>query len=183
MNKYDRAMAAMVAALGLTAAIQAVGRPDIPDPPPAAMPELAEIPPPPPFHAPDLAQFAEIVDRPAFHRSRRPPPDSAAAAAAVSGEAAPLQPRKVEFLVMGTFISADRRIAVVRAGAGAEKALGVGDQIQGWRVTSIDAEGICVEAGGEVRTVALREDLNNPDKAKAAKRPTAGRAAPFRPKS
>lgn len=180
MNTLDRVATVLLLALAGGVGLQAMDEPMSGGSAVPVVPDLAAPQPVPPFVAPDLAEVAVIVERPVFFRSRRPE--------AVAGEAAgvaeaPPAPRKIDFLVMGTFLSDGRRLAVLRAGT-QERGFSVGDEVQGWRITSIDADGICVEAQGEVRTVTLREDMKQGAPAAKSAKKAAGRAAPpFRPRS
>ena len=101
-----------------------------------------------------LSSLSATRDRPLFAPTRRPPPPVETPRPA---EAAPVaQPSTVPAPVLklvGTVIGPSDRVAIVVENARPAARLRVGDAIAGWRLRSISARGVTLEADG--RTLAL----------------------------
>jgi hypothetical protein len=105
------------------------------------------------FELPPRESFDATVQRPLFFPSRRagPPPEAAPT------EMAPPAPDPAGGVrLIG--VATDRQgraVAVLRAGAGTERRVVVGDAIQGWRIESIDRNGLGLGLAGHHASVLI----------------------------
>lgn len=114
----------------------------------AAAPAAAAPPPPP-------EAFRAVVERPLFRPERRPPPvvvDSPPATPTLNAITTP------PIAFVGTLTRRGRRVALVTADSpGRLTELGLGDEIDGWRVVRLEVDRLVLERDG--RMVEYRLDL------------------------
>jgi hypothetical protein len=101
--------------------------------------------------------FNDIVERPLFSRSRRPfvlpPPEVIAPAPEISE---PVQvAAEPQLTLQGVYIQGQVRRALILSTESPAQWQGVGDDISGWNITEIGANGITLEAQGQTRLLKL----------------------------
>lgn len=111
--------------------------------------------PPPHWEMPPLSAYHATLERPLFVRGRRPP--KATAPDPVQAEA-PLPASAPTLTVAGIVIAGERRFAWIHL-KGAPEALGLseGNQVAGWKVTSIHDHSVRFEKGGLAFEAQLRD--------------------------
>ncbi len=123
--------AALIALIGIEI-IGAIPPTEGPDAPVAPMPVAPDAPP----EESDDSRVAHILARPLFTPGRHPAPQETGPDA--SGLAADVR-------LAGILLAPGVRSAlIVRAGQAAATELGIGDAIDGWRITAIDPAGIAL---------------------------------------
>lgn len=101
-------------------------------------PIIAEAPTPPANEVPALAEMTETTSRPLFSASRRPPPPETATA---ERQPAPKPSRLVGYRLTGIVRSSSRRmILLTEEKSGRVVELHEGDEVDGWRLTSIEGD-------------------------------------------
>lgn len=99
----------------------------------------------------DLAAFEETVSRPLFAESRRPP-DADTTAPPIEAEPVPapkIKAKPLRHTLIGIFMLEDNKLALLRANRkGAIVRVGVGDEVDGWKVVAITPEQIEIERDG-----------------------------------
>ena len=91
------------------------------------------------------AFLIEYDQRPLFSQNRKPP--------LVVEDGAVLIP--LTFDVVGITVSASDAVAVLRRRNNKQLRVGAGDEVDGWRVSSIHSKGVIFERAGEVRDISL----------------------------
>lgn len=99
------------------------------------------------FELPPRESFDATVQRPLFFPSRRagPPPDSTPSEATPPASA----PMDGARLIGVAVDRQGRAVAVLRAGAGTERRVVVGDTIQGWVIEAIGRSGLGLTLAGQ----------------------------------
>lgn len=109
--------------------------------------------PAPEFVPAAFATFREVLDRPIFSPTRRPP----RRAVTVTAEAAPPPDPGPELELHGVVGMGSEEVALIAVGgAPSLRRVAVGDEIEGWHVEEIGAEGVLLRQGA--RTSRLRLD-------------------------
>jgi hypothetical protein len=99
-----------------------------------------------------------VVERPIFHRSRRPVPVAAAAesAAAAAGAAVPFQ-------LSGVLVAGRTRVALLRIPASARIIRAEeGETVEGWRIETIRPQSVVVRSGQTREEMTLADRLTPP---------------------
>lgn len=105
------------------------------------------------FELPPRESFDATVQRPLFFPNRRagPPPDSAP-----PETAAPAPDTTGGARLIGVAVDRQgRAVAVLRAGAGTERRVAVGDTVQGWVIESIGRSGLGLTLAGQRASVPV----------------------------
>ncbi len=112
------------------------------------------------FELPPRESFDATVQRPLFFPSRRagPPPDSTPTEATPPASA----PMDGARLIGVAVDRQGRAVAVLRAGAGTERRVVVGDTIQGWVIDSIGRSGLGLTLAGQRASVPVLGLLPKP---------------------
>jgi hypothetical protein len=105
-----------------------------------------------PLAAHSLDGLSATRDRPLFSPSRRPPPPPPVLAAVPSAPAAPAPPPS--FVLFG-IVSDDSGPRAVLRGSGKIVRVRLGDEIEGWRVTEIEARHLVLSHDERSVTIAL----------------------------
>lgn len=129
---------------------------------------------------PPISDFSEITERPLFSQTRRPPEPPTVEAPP------PEEPAPVErnlFTVVGIAVSEQERAALVQVRRTREIVrVAEGDEVDGWKVTSIETNNVVFEKGALRDTVEIQhlgdveEQTPRPQRrppARPAQRPTA----------
>lgn len=95
----------------------------------------------------------EITDRPLFFASRRPLSPEPAAVAEVKPEPVP----PVDFTLVGTILSGQSRVALVKPDKTALVELALGQVVGAWTISAIDADRIMVRHGATEQLLGLRD--------------------------
>lgn len=105
------------------------------------------------FELPPRESFDATVQRPLFFPSRRagPPPDFAP-----PETAAPAPDATGGARLIGVAVDRQgRAVAVLRAGAGTERRVAIGDMVQGWVIESIGRNGLGLALAGQRASVPV----------------------------
>jgi hypothetical protein len=101
----------------------------------------------------DIESFAAVVERPLFHRTRRPVPVAEAAEAAGAETAVPFQ-------LSGVLVAGRTRIALLRNPASARILRAEeGDTVEGWRIEAIRPQSVVVRSGQTREEMTLADRL------------------------
>ncbi len=95
----------------------------------------------------------EVTERPLFFRSRRPLPPEPPAVAEPRPEPQP----PLTFALVGTIVTGPTRVALVKPEKAASVELAVGQSLEGWTLTTIDADRVMVRHGGTEQLLGLRD--------------------------
>ena len=108
---------------------------------------------PPPFSLAPLQDYAEVVQRPLFSRTRH--------RAANADEAAPVPAE--DMTLVGVVISGAERIALIRSGQNPGKVSRVryGQEFNGWIVRSIGTDKVVLDKDGDSNALTLRKSANS----------------------
>lgn len=99
------------------------------------------------------SETQDILDRPLFFPSRRPvPPQKIAVAEA---KAAPEPP--LNFVLIGTILTGPVRTALVKPEREPSVEIKQGQVVNGWTISSIDADRIMVRHGANIQLLGLRD--------------------------
>jgi hypothetical protein len=131
---------------------------------------------------PSLEQSTEMEKRPLFWASRRPVDDQVSSKTVVEEAARKDKPTSAKPLkgvqLLAVFAQGDEGVVILLA-EGKRHRLSVGEEIQGWAVHSIDADGVEVRRGASVKRLELvHRDIPGPSVAEGV-----GSAAATAPRS
>jgi general secretion pathway protein N len=146
----------------------------IPDPGPAAANADAPAPKGNPLWAIPLRALAATRERPLFSASRRPPPPVIPSAPDPAAHALPVaikeaEPERPPLLLIGTAVSADRRIAILlNQTTKLVTQVKEGEQESGWRVTAVSLHSTVVERDERAVTLLLPRPENQGAQTEAA---------------
>lgn len=146
-----------------------------------AAPEMVDTAAPeaptPAAPAPPLSDYGATLERPLFFPGRRFPSTTTAATPAASGPAPAAAPRAARPSLSAVIEEHGERSALLTApGQATSTRLRPGEQLGGWKLVSIDDDGVTVEQDGRREKIPLRSygDAPAPPPAKpAAPRPPA----------
>lgn len=117
-----------------------------------------------------IDHYTEILDRPLFRPSRRP---AAERIADTLGDALPSRPAQTpdaEFKLVGIMIIEEKRFALIQTIKGrATRRVEVGDEIDGWHVTSLTPDSATLNRGVQSKKIGL-ERKSDPKLTAQAKR-------------
>jgi type II secretory pathway component PulC len=106
-----------------------------------------------PYGMPSSDHYRTIIERPLFSPTRRAPPPSAARAASEASA----------FLLRGVIVSNSERFALLQRQGTPPKLfhVGVGQEVEGWTVESIDLDRILIRTGTTEQELKLYTDKND----------------------
>lgn len=109
----------------------------------------------PGFAPPRLSEFQEVLERPVFSPTRRPPVQETVVPAADAPDIAPIAAAP-DLRLQGIVAIGAKRVALVEVnGAPPLHRVSTGDEIGGWRVEGIDANGVVLRRGAESLVIEL----------------------------
>ncbi|WP_456407143.1 hypothetical protein [Thiolapillus sp.] len=107
---------------------------------------------------PPRESYQAIADRPLFFSKRRPPPPYVPAPP--GKKPPPKPPRKMgkpRFQLSAVIIVGDKKYALIKGGRQkGSRRVRVGDEVDGWKVTRLDADKLVLSNGGETEELLLR---------------------------
>lgn len=139
--------------MGAMVAIEAANPPQldrqpVTTPPEAVLPDNLESPPAGNFALPPLDAYSEIVERPLFISSRRPPEEPEVVEQK--------QPGEVSFTLLGVAVTPERNLALLQIdGAGKVARMEVGEEVNGWQLEAVHADGIVLRKNETIKNVPL----------------------------
>ena len=116
----------------------------------------------PTFDSPNLSRFGATISRPVFTSSRRPAPQTIVKTAAkpepaIKSTPVAVAPEKSKFLLAGLIVSVEDAVAVIkRVSENRTWRVSVGDELEGWKVESIESDSVRLRKGATLDTVFLR---------------------------
>lgn len=133
----------------------------------------------------DLAALNETIARPLFAQSRRPPETEKTDTPPAESEQTPtpnVKGSQLQHTLVGIFTTADNKLALLRPKRrGPIVRVGIGDEIDGWKVIDITPEHVQLEQSGESRILTPKATVRKKPKAKPKPRPRR-RTAPVKKK-
>lgn len=133
------------------------------------------------FNLADVETFAALVERPLFHRTRRPVPVAEAAeSAAGAGSTVPFQ-------LSGVLVAGRTRVALLRNPASARVIRAEeGETIEGWRIEAVRPQSVVVRSGQTREEMTLADRLapspaHPPQGGRKQATPAFGRGKPVLP--